>query len=76
MMLDINGDMNCPVSRKVPYAEGDEVEVKFMGYDDRKKMKLSRKVLLPRPPRPEQKPREERPNPENGENQQADQPQS
>ncbi len=46
---------------KVPYAEGDEVEVKFMGYDDRKKMKLSRKVLLPRPPRPEQKPREERP---------------
>ncbi|MBK1895642.1 polyribonucleotide nucleotidyltransferase [Chryseobacterium paridis] len=46
---------------KVPYAEGDEVEVKFMGYDDRKKMKLSRKVLLPRPPRPEQKPRQERP---------------
>ncbi len=44
---------------KVPYAEGDEVEVKFMGYDDRKKMKLSRKVLLPRPPRPEQKPRPE-----------------
>ena len=38
---------------KVPYAEGDEVEVKFMGYDDRKKMRLSRKVLLPRPPRPE-----------------------
>ncbi|MDF2833649.1 MAG: polyribonucleotide nucleotidyltransferase [Chryseobacterium indoltheticum] len=44
---------------KVPYKEGDEVEVKFMGYDDRKKMKLSRKVLLPRPPRPDQKPREE-----------------
>ncbi len=44
---------------KVPYAEGDEVEVKFMGYDDRKKMKLSRKVLLPRPPRPEQKPKAE-----------------
>ncbi len=44
---------------KVPYNEGDQVEVKFMGYDDRKKMKLSRKVLLPRPPRPEQKPREE-----------------
>ena len=40
---------------KVPYKEGDEVEVKFMGYDDRKKMKLSRKVLLPRPPRPERK---------------------
>ena len=32
---------------KVPYNEGDSVEVKFMGYDDRKKMKLSRKVLLP-----------------------------
>ena len=44
---------------KVPYAEGDEVEVKFMGYDDRKKMKLSRKVLLPRPPRPEVKPKTE-----------------
>ncbi|MDY3316048.1 polyribonucleotide nucleotidyltransferase [Riemerella anatipestifer] len=36
---------------KVPYKEGDVVEVKFMGYDDRKKMKLSRKVLLPKPPR-------------------------
>ncbi|MCU7613193.1 polyribonucleotide nucleotidyltransferase [Chryseobacterium sp. GMJ5] len=44
---------------KVPYNEGDEVEVKFMGFDDRKKMKLSRKVLLPRPPRPESKPRPE-----------------
>jgi polyribonucleotide nucleotidyltransferase len=30
-----------------------------MGYDDRKKMKLSRKVLLPRPARPESKPRPE-----------------
>ena len=30
-----------------------------MGYDDRKKMRLSRKVLLPRPPRPEQKPKTE-----------------
>ena len=60
---------------KVPYAEGDEVEVKFMGYDDRKKMKLSRKVLLPRPPRPEQKPREERPRNENqGQNQGGEQP--
>lgn len=50
---------------KVPYAEGDEVEVKFMGYDDRKKMKLSRKVLLPRPPRPEKKEGEQRaPRPE------------
>lgn len=44
---------------KVPYAEGDEVEVKFMGYDDRKKMRLSRKVLLPRPPKPEAKPQSE-----------------
>lgn len=33
----------------VPYSEGDMVEVKFMGYDNRKKMKLSRKVLLPKP---------------------------
>ena len=50
---------------KVPYEEGDEVEVKFMGYDNRKKMKLSRKVLLPRPARPEgQKPREQNVNPE------------
>ena len=44
---------------KVPYKEGDQVEVKFMGYDDRKKMKLSRKVLLPRPERPAPKPRPE-----------------
>lgn len=34
---------------KVPYQEGDIVQVKFMGYDNRKKMKLSRKVLLPKP---------------------------
>ncbi len=55
---------------KVPYNEGDEVEVKFMGYDDRKKMKLSRKVLLPRPPRPEKKEGEQRgPRPE-GQNRQ------
>ena len=40
----------------VPYKEGDIVEVKFMGYDNRRKMKLSRKVLLPRPPKPEGKP--------------------
>jgi len=38
---------------KVPYNEGDEVEVKFMGYDNRKKMKLSRKVLLPKPQKQE-----------------------
>lgn len=49
---------------KVPYKEGDEVEVKFMGYDDRKKMKLSRKVLLPRPPKPEGKPKQEQAKPE------------
>ena len=49
---------------KVPYTEGDEVEEKFMGYDDRKKMKLSRKVLLPRPPKPEQKPKQEQAKPE------------
>ncbi len=48
-------------TEKVPYAEGDEVEVKFLGYDDRKKMRLSRKVLLPRPPKPEGKPRQDRP---------------
>ena len=36
---------------KVPYEEGDEVEVKLLGYDNRKKMKLSRKVLLPKPAR-------------------------
>ncbi len=48
-------------TEKVPYAEGDQVEVKFLGYDDRKKMRLSRKVLLPRPPKPEGKPRQDRP---------------
>lgn len=36
-------------TEKVPYNEGDIVEVKFTGFDDRKKMKLSRKVLLPKP---------------------------
>lgn len=34
---------------KVPYKEGDEVDVKLTGYDDRGKMKLSHKVLIPRP---------------------------
>lgn len=53
-------------TEKVPYKEGDEVEVKFMGYDDRKKMKLSRKMLLPKPPKPEKK--EEKPKQENKEN--------
>lgn len=47
---------------KVPYSEGDEVEVKFLGFDDRKKMRLSRKVLLPRPPREEGKEGERREN--------------
>ncbi|WP_313386428.1 polyribonucleotide nucleotidyltransferase [Chishuiella sp.] len=28
---------------------GDKIEVKFLGYDDKKKMKLSRKALLPKP---------------------------
>ena len=50
-------------TEKVPYKEGDEVEVKFMGYDDRKKMRLSRKVLLPKPPKPEKK--EDRPKQDN-----------
>ncbi|SEM42304.1 polyribonucleotide nucleotidyltransferase [Chryseobacterium taichungense] len=62
---------------KVPYKEGDEVEVKFMGYDDRKKMKLSRKVLLPRPPKPEGKPRPEgegRPNRPEGQRPQGEKP--
>ncbi|WP_374461865.1 polyribonucleotide nucleotidyltransferase [Chryseobacterium taeanense] len=62
---------------KVPYKEGDEVEVKFMGYDDRKKMKLSRKVLLPRPPKPEGKPRQEgegRPNRPEGQKPQGEKP--
>src|SRR5690606_11988805 len=47
---------------KVPYSEGDEVEGKFLGFDDRKKMRLSRKVLLPRPPREEGKEGERREN--------------
>lgn len=57
-------------TEKVPYAEGDEVEVKFLGYDDRKKMRLSRKVLLPRPPKPESKPRQDKPRNDNQEGQQ------
>ncbi|WP_313376779.1 polyribonucleotide nucleotidyltransferase [Chishuiella sp.] len=28
---------------------GDKIDVKFLGYDDKKKMKLSRKALLPKP---------------------------
>lgn len=30
---------------------GDEIRVKFLGYDDRKKMKLSRKATIPKPER-------------------------
>ncbi len=37
---------------------GDKVQVKFLGYDDKKKMKLSRKALLPKPERTE-KPKQE-----------------
>ncbi len=59
-------------TEKVPYAEGDMVEVKFLGYDDRKKMRLSRKALLPRPPKPEGKPREERPAKSEGQDPNAD----
>ncbi len=37
--------------------EGDELEVKYMGIDPKtKKTKVSRKALLPRPPKPEGKP--------------------
>ncbi|MGV0754047.1 polyribonucleotide nucleotidyltransferase [Empedobacter brevis] len=32
---------------------GDKIDVKFLGYDDKKKMKLSRKALLPKPERTE-----------------------
>ena len=32
---------------------GDKIQVKFLGYDDKKKMKLSRKALLPKPERVE-----------------------
>ncbi len=31
---------------KVPYNEGDEVEVKFMGYDDRKKNETFKKSFV------------------------------
>ena len=41
---------------------GDKIDVKFLGYDDKKKMKLSRKALLPKPERAERpiKPAENR----------------
>ncbi len=34
-------------------AIGDKIQVKFLGFDDKKKMKLSRKALLPKPERTE-----------------------
>ena len=49
-----------------------DLEVKFLGYDDRKKMRLSRKALLPRPPKPEGKPRQERPVQSEGQEPNAD----
>ncbi|PIE51012.1 MAG: polyribonucleotide nucleotidyltransferase [Flavobacteriales bacterium] len=52
-------EMEWTRTDKVPYNEGDKIEVKFMGYDNRKKMKLSRKVLLPKP---ERKPRPKKDN--------------
>jgi polyribonucleotide nucleotidyltransferase len=33
--------------------EGDKIQVKLLDIDKQGKMKLSRKALLPRPPRPE-----------------------
>ena len=45
--------------------EGDELEVKYMGLDPKtKKPKVSRKVLLPRPPREDKKPIEKKENPQ------------
>ena len=42
--------------------EGEEVEVKLLEVDPRtSKLKLSRKALLPRPPREDRPPRDERP---------------
>lgn len=39
---------------------GDKIDVKFLGYDDKKKMKLSRKALLPKPERKEAPKKEEK----------------
>lgn len=57
---------------KVPYNEGDEVEVKFTGYDERKKIKLSRRALLPKPEGYVERPRE--PRPEKGPRRNGDRP--
>ena len=39
---------------------GDKIDVKFLGYDDKKKMKLSRKALLPKPEKKEAPKKEEK----------------
>ncbi len=41
--------------------EGDKIQVKLLDVDKQGKMKLSRKALLPRPPRPEAAPTENKP---------------
>lgn len=40
---------------------GDKIKVKFLGYDDKKKMKLSRKALLPKPERTEKPKKDDAP---------------
>ncbi|HEY4540416.1 MAG TPA: polyribonucleotide nucleotidyltransferase [Faecalibacter sp.] len=40
---------------------GDQIDVKFLGYDDKKKMKLSRKALLPKPEKKEAPKKEDKP---------------
>lgn len=50
------------------FKEGDKVKVKLIGIDQKTgKFKLSRKALIPRPERQDQKPREERPQQERNE---------
>ena len=43
------------------FKEGDKVEVKLLDVDKQGKMKLSRKALLPRPPKAEAAPAENNP---------------
>ncbi|WP_322969596.1 polyribonucleotide nucleotidyltransferase [Faecalibacter sp. LW9] len=40
---------------------GNQIDVKFLGYDDKKKMKLSRKALLPKPEKKEAPKKEDKP---------------
>ena len=40
---------------------GDQIDVKFLGYDDKKKMKLSRKALLPKPEKKDAPKKEDKP---------------